>query len=442
MLFHPMPTLRSTLAVLVGCACFAAHANDGAPDPTFGSGGMVQAGLEGTNFKAVVARPDGRVVACGSWQPNPVEYTQIVVAQFLADGTPDTGFGIGGQRLIAATSDREECTGIALQADGRVVVAGYATGGFPPGSNLTRIVARLTTDGALDPAFAAGAGHETFAGGLTTALALQNDGKILLGGYGPDASSYVFQVKRLLADGSPDTDFGSSSLASAGFAGGSTFDFGLAVAVDGSGRVIVAGTSDYYGDYRMAVARFLGNGQPDANFGDGGKVRGPAGTRGLAMAMQRDGALVVVGTADPPPELDAAAMRVLDDGSIDDTFGDAGVARLRWIDGSDVWTTWGAAVAIQDDGRIVIAGFTENTNTLTLGFLGRLDTHGQPDSAFANNGVETIDFANMAQPMQALNGVTLSSGRVVAVGDTSEVNGNRTGALARFENDLIFANGF
>jgi len=90
----------------------------------------------------------------------------------------------------------------------------------------------------------------------------------------------------------------------------------------------------------------------------------------------------------------------------------------------------------------VIAGFAENTNTLTLGLLGRLDTHGQPDSAFANNGVETIDFANMAQPMQALNGVTLSSGRVVAVGDTSEVNGNRTGALARFENDLIFANGF
>lgn len=435
--------LRFVLAAAFAITGHAAQANDGAPDPGFGTDGVVQTGLDGANLREVIALPDGRLVACGSWQPSPVEFTQIIVAQFLADGSPDPAFGTDGKVLIDPTPYREECTGIAREPDGRLVIAGYEFGGTPVGSEVARIAARLMPDGSLDTTFAAGAGVETFVGAYTTALALQHDGKILLGGHGRVASSPVFQVQRLMPDGSPDETFGTASVASIPFAGTGTTDQMSAVAFDAAGRIVAAGTSDYYGDSRMALVRLLADGSLDPEFGSGGKTQGPIGSKGRGMAIRHDGSLIVAGTADEPSELNAAAMRVLDDGLIDTGFGDGdGIARLRWNDGSDAWATWGAGVAIQDDDRIVMTGFTMSPDARTFGLLGRLDAQGQPDTGFGSNGAETIDLGNTAQPDQWLNGVTLSSGRAVVVGYTADVQGNRAGAIARFENDGIFANGF
>lgn len=437
--------LHGLFVVGLACAAAAAHGADGTLDPTFGTDGVARIGRAGTVLRAVAVRPDGRIVACGTWAGESTG-SKIVVAQLLADGTPDREFGADGTRLIIAISAPAVCTGIVLQPDGRIVVSGRSLEGPPPpGWNAIRIVARLTPNGALDPTFASGTGIHVSHGGYSNALALQRDGKVLVAGYGGTFIPSIatdFQIMRLLPDGTMDVAFGNSGVAISGLAVAFDSNIAMAVAIDAEGRAVLAGTSRISGpgqSDRMAVVRFLADGQLDTSFGTNGRTMGPAESSGMGIAVQRDGALVLSGNAREFSDTIAMTMRVLDDGSIDSGFGDGGIALLRWTDGQRQWSTVGPAVAVQHDDRIVIAGSAHLVKT--SGLLARLDATGRLDRTFAGGGVETIDADQVARP-PAFGAVALSSGRIVAAGSAADGNGNYVGAIARFESDLIFADGF
>ena len=436
--------LRYAVVVATACAAGTACASDGALDPTFGMGGIVRTGRSGTILNAVAVRPDGRIVACGTWQAESTG-SKIAVVQHLADGTPDREFGADGERVIIATPEPALCTGIALQADGRVLVSGRSIESIPPpGWNAVRIVARLTPSGALDPSFAGGTGIHVSHSGYANALTLQRDGKILVAGYGPVSSASLasdFQVMRLLPDGSIDTTFGDAGVAMPGFASGIWSNMATALAIDAEGRAVVAGSAAAQGSdgYRLAAVRFQTDGRVDTSFGTGGEALGPFGVKATGIAIQRDGALVLSGIPGGfyPQSM---AMRLLDNGSIDAGFGDDGIVVVRWSDGTRDWATLGSAIAIQSDDRIVVAGATYLLKT--FGLLGRLDGSGRPDPTFGVGGVEALDADHTAYPSSSFTAVTLAGGRIVAVGGVTDASGNYAGAIARFDIDLIFANGF
>lgn len=425
--------LMSGLCLLVAFGAGAAGAADGDLDATFGAQGFVRPPIDGVRFATAVARSDGRLVVCGIRRPSPVEYDHLLVAQFLANGAVDPSFGTAGFVELDPTAYREACTGIVVAPDGGLVLSGYAWYiDSLNGINFNeKFAMRLDAHGAPDAAFGTG-GLATYGPGYAMSIAAANDGAFVMGGYACAGGGCVMDVVRMLADGAPDSAFADGGFARIAFAGGSTIDFGGAVAIDPSGRIVLAGSTDFFGDVRVAAARVLANGTLDPAFGMGGKIQGPLGTKAAAMRLQHDGAVVIAGYDSGGGALVARFDAV---GTPDAAFGAGGIAHITLADTGFVTTS----LAIEDEGRIVVSGYTRPPNVEDQGFVARLDTAGQPDPSFGTAGIALIDAADPSQPEQGFSGLALQSGRAIAVGVTTNVNQDRTGLIVRLDNDLIFA---
>ena len=282
-----MDTRCSALAVVAFGLVFAhgvAWADDADLDPTFGVGGVAMTGLSDASGEGAfgpVIQPDGRILVCDTRTTSGTSNWDFVVARFNANGTLDTGFNFNGLVGIDFNSGFDYCTGIALQADGKIVVAGstYASG------SQDFAVARLQPNGALDPTFGAGSGKVTVSfdlGGLIDvgkAVAIQSDGKIIVAGSASTASDGTdFAVVRLLPDGTRDAAFNLTGRVTFGFdvPGNNSNDGALAVAIDGAGRIVLGGnassTNGGTPSSDFALARLLPNGQLDPNFDADGRA--------------------------------------------------------------------------------------------------------------------------------------------------------------------------
>lgn len=173
----------------------------GGLDPLFSGDGKATLDFGGTDdARGVAVMADGRVVVAGTTSVG----NDVAVARFLADGTPDASFGPGGRRTVSFGGN-DMATGMALQKDGKVVVGGYtdAAGG------IDFAVCRLNVDGTLDATFA-GDGTTTVDFGhddRANTLAIRHDGTILLAGSWDDGTPEV-AVARLKSDGALDPTFG------------------------------------------------------------------------------------------------------------------------------------------------------------------------------------------------------------------------------------------
>ncbi|MFB9234893.1 hypothetical protein ACFFWC_04995 [Plantactinospora siamensis] len=280
------------------------------------------------------------------------------------------------------------------------------------------LLSRFTPDGRPDEAFGvAGAIPIDFAAdGVSAArgLAVQPDGRILVTGYTRVGDQYDVAVARYLGDGTPDPDFGVGGLVSADFGGDS--DQGQAVLVQPDGRIVVAGNawmgSEPPGN-DLAAARYAPDGTPDPGFGTGGKVSiDVAGRTDLAAAglLQPDGRVVVIG-------------RVADGGGDDPDLG-----LVRWtVDGRPdptfgtagvVRTNFGrpgwwqpAAAALQPDGRIVVVGRGDTAGAYAVT---RLDPDGTPDLSFGVGGVVTTPLGAGDATARAV--LVQPDGRIVVAG--------------------------
>ncbi len=222
---------------------------DGTLDASFGSGGVVAIDF-GANLdtaRALVLQEDGKIVIVG----NRGFADAIVLARFNTDGTLDAGFGTGG--MVATTlPDGEQSHELALQDDGKLVVAAQYNDDF--------LVLRFTTAGALDSAFGGGNGYVLTDFGNNDGardVALQSDGKIVVGGYAETATNTAFGVARYLSDGSLDVSFDGDGKAFAEFPDGAEAN---AIALQGDGKIVAAGLT-YPGasGNDFAIARFLGD---------------------------------------------------------------------------------------------------------------------------------------------------------------------------------------
>lgn len=180
--------------------CSARYNSNGTLDSGFGTGGITLTSVGGGDdeARAVAIQPDGRIVAAGHWQ-NGSNY-DFALARFNADGSLDTSFGTGGKLTTAIGSSSEYARAVVVQADGRIVAAGFSN---IAGTDDFALV-RYNSDGTLDTSFGVGGKRTTsFGTGQDTAyaLTLQPDGKLIAVGYSHNGSNYDFAVARYTTEG-------------------------------------------------------------------------------------------------------------------------------------------------------------------------------------------------------------------------------------------------
>ncbi|MFE2913984.1 calcium-binding protein [Kitasatospora indigofera] len=331
-----------------GDFALARYNADGSLDAGFGAGGKVTTDFDGGGDAAngVAVQADGRIVAVGVSESS-AGGNFFSLVRYNADGSLDAGFGTGGKVVTDfGGGGVGEAFAVAVQADARIVVAGLDGGDFA--------LARYNTLGGLDAGFGTGGTVLTdFGGGADAvhAVAVQADGRIVAAGHtGNSVGNYDFALARYNVNGSPDTGFGTGGRVTTDFG---AFDSANGVAVQADGRIVAAGVSG--SDF--ALARYNVNGSPDTGFGTGGRVTTDFGgsENAQAVAVQGDGRIVAAGSGATGGSSNFVLARYNTLGGLDTGFGTGG----------RVTTDFGGfdqahAVAVQGDGRIVAAGLTDN----------------------------------------------------------------------------------
>jgi uncharacterized delta-60 repeat protein len=270
------------------------------PDGTLDSGGKQTHGIISGSYEfayALAVQPDGKLLVAGEVSSPNNDSSNAFVTRFRADGQVDTGFGPSGRGTIQTSTLGSTARGaraIALQPDGKIVIAGHSKGIF---SSEDFLVARWHSNGAPDNSFGvSGFNHQPvpFPGNgddYGTALALAPGGKIVVAGNVWNGSRQVWGVARLTSSGALDNTFDGDGLFTVGLDRSSSAN---AVAVQPDGKILVAGHIG--GDF--AVARLAENGALDPSFGQGGlAINNLGGTDVInALALAANGWIYAAGS--------------------------------------------------------------------------------------------------------------------------------------------------
>lgn len=351
---------------------------DGSLDTSFGTGGKVTTvfGFEDT-ASAVAIQADGKIVVAGTTDINGNLNYQFAVARYNTNGTLDTTFGVGGKVTTSFFGTYNSAHAVVVQPDGRIVVAGFAGNSFS-GLNDGRFgVARFNTDGSLDTAgFGNGSGKviTDFGGTISnaTSVALQSDDKIVVAGSSNAGISNTqdFALARYNTDGSLDDTFGENldGQVTTNFFGRD--DFGQSVAVDESGKIVVAGQAyGATGPRTFALARYTSAGLLDPAFSSDGMVTTDFlgyGSFALAVVVDDNGIVAAGGAQGKRSRvIQFALARFNDDGSLDASFDTDGKVTTSFSGAADV----ASALALHSNGDIVAAGQAQDKNFALARYL-------------------------------------------------------------------------
>lgn len=321
------------------------------------------------------------------------------------EGALDIFFGSNGKQTTSFSNWNDEARDIALQSDGKIVLAGRA--GNDQGTEDDFALLRLNADGQLDSSFGIG-GKTTTAFfpdsdhfDVAEAVAIQPDGRIIAAGWSFNPQNRrVFALARYLSNGQLDTSFGENGLVTTAIRNAD--DYIRDIAIQSDGRIVVTGSSldpnTNPPQYDFVTARYLANGQLDNSFNDDGIAITPIGAgddTANAIVIQRDGKIVVAGASCNARScdtingnLDFAFVRYNSDGSLDGSFNDDGKATfaaniLIHSDGAN-------SLALQADDAIVAAGGRNKGDAdyrqLSDFALVRVLPNGQLDTSFGDRG--------------------------------------------------------
>ena len=413
-------------------------------NPTFNTGdGKLTTDFGGNYDQAysVVRQSDGKILVSGyTWNVSTSQWG-FAIARYTSAGVLDTSFGTGGKVSTAfgtgvGAGNTGDGYSIAVQADGKLVVAGYVLNG----TNNDFAVARYNTDGTLDTTFDSDGKLTTDLTGarsndIATSVIIQADGKILVAGESHDGTNYNFALTRYNTNGTLDTSFdGDGKLVLDAADPANNHDYGRSVAVqpdgkivvvgfdynttrkfhdltlvrlnaDGSvdgvrhssivgadsteghdvtilpdGKILVSGTSITANDGDFALVRYNPDLSPDITFEiDGGTAItvGTGDDHAATLYVQANGKMLQAGYATNGTSRDFALIRWNENGTLDTTFGNAG----------KVMTSFGAdhdqirSITVQPDGKILVAGFSGNTQSTDFA-LARYNADGSLDTTF------------------------------------------------------------
>jgi uncharacterized delta-60 repeat protein len=334
-------------------------------------------GADGNNqIFDVAVQPDGRIVAVGKARTTGASSLgdDFAAARFNADGSRDAGFNGGQPRQVDWIGGPDRATRVLLQPDGRIVLAGFATTTLTSTSDDTGFaVVRLNADGSLDSGFGSGGRAAAEIGSIDFgyAAALQADGRIVVAGrvsYSRGDESDV-GVVRFNADGTLDTSFGSNGTRT--FDLSQNWDEATTMLVQPDGKLLLAVAYSDAGNFAYGLLRLTPAGERDASFGTDGFIFrhiGSGNDSPTALVLQADGRIVLAGYAvNTATSFDVALARFGTDGTPDAGFGNGG-ARVFDLFGS---ADGAEDLLIQPDGRLLAAGSARN-GLVTLPLLLRL----------------------------------------------------------------------
>jgi uncharacterized delta-60 repeat protein len=367
--------------------------NDAGFNPPTGTGNN---GINGA-VNSFALEPDGKIFIAGT-------FTLISnvgrrgVARLNADGSLDTSFVFvaGGNGTVNL---------IALQPDGKILITGSFS--YVNGSYALRL-ARLNPDGSIDPTFVAtvtdsGSGSQN----LITAMIVQPDGKILIGGGFNSVNQIGFNgLARLNPNGTTDMTFVPTI--------SSGFPSVLTLALQPNGQIIVGGNFTQVGGVsRQYIARLNPDGSHDTSFMFGTAVNGSV----FRIALQPDGKVIITGSFDLVGGVQRRGIARLNaNGSLDTSF----VAEIN-NGGSQV-----AGIGVQSDGKIVLGGSFSQINSVSRSRLARLNIDGSLDTSFAaQGGADSTVSALVVQP----------DDKIVLGGNFSFVLGAQRRRIARVNAD-------
>lgn len=432
-----MKSIRALLPAF--CLLLSATAQSfplaGYADPSFGDDGyrvadFAQSPYASDHLSALAVLPDRRIVAVGTvnvpelwpWAPR----RSAGVARFLVDGRPDRSFGDQGRAVFSGSlvADGGEfgAYAMALQSDGKIVIAGTYTGPRAVANDF--LILRVLADGSgLDPQFGTNGivvvpfdlGGEMI--DVASAVAIQADGRIVAaGGARAGFGNADMAVVRLLADGRLDRSFdldGKTTIAfDLGGVDGPVNDTANAVGVQSDGKIVLAGSADTFGGHRdTAVVRLTSSGLPDVGFGFAagralfGFVAGQHDAANAVAISEPFGAsaadrrIVVAGSTDRSlGGRDFAVALLTDSGQLDSGFAIDGTCIVPFdlssgsSDGAEsvvLETGWKPAGGfVVPYRKIVVGGYAHSQNPLSHGrfALARLLFDGTPDTTFGSGG--------------------------------------------------------
>jgi uncharacterized delta-60 repeat protein len=305
-------------------------------DTGFADGGLAQTLYPGGGFgalgaSAVTVDPSGRILAAGKVAPTG-NHIVFGVVRYTTDGAVDPSFGNAGVTLVDFGVITDLVTSIAVLPDGRILVSGTA-GVLTSAGGSDYAVARLDANGTLDPTF--GSGGKAMVDVRSSienpgVMAVQPDGKILIaGGSTQEPARLVLDlsVVRLMPNGALDATFATGGKLVATWPGSTSAAGG--VAVDAAGRIVlVGGFSDAAHTNDAMVLRLTPAGTFDVTFGTGGLVTTDFGGQdGVGWTrLQPDGKIVAAGgtVAVGGASSSLLAARYKPDGTLDPSFGAAG----------------------------------------------------------------------------------------------------------------------
>lgn len=380
----------------------------GSLDTSFAAGGraITAVGNGEDVAQALAVQADGKLIAVGS-SVSAAGTEDFAVVRYERDGTLDATFGTGGKVLIDFAGKPDLARAVAVQDDGKIVVAGSATSAA---NEEHFALARLNPNGSLDAAFGTGGkATATFSGADRAQAVLLTPSGIVVGGqasFGSDASGVDYALARFTNAGTLDASFGSGGKVTTSVKSGNATDSVRALARQGDKIVAVGGEGDF------TAARFTNAGTLDASFGSGGRIGGffesSIGTAN-AVLVDAQGRLVLAGQS----QNDTALVRLSANGTLDDSFGEGGQVVLALS--ADNWDA-ATALALQSDGKLVLGGWVYEGSSSAGNFaLTRLLPNGQRDASFGEGGTTVTSVAPGSKADEARALVLQSDERVPIV---------------------------
>jgi uncharacterized delta-60 repeat protein len=373
-------------------------------------------------------QPDDKIIVSGSIRTN--VGCKVYVARYNADGSVDTTF-VGGTGIAVTqvdTSLNGHSAHAALQADGKIVVASVRE--YTTGVGATDFVLlRYTASGVLDSTFGVGGMtvYNNVVFDYASGVAIQPDGKIILAGSSSNNSDLDFVVLRFTTTGVIDSSFGYGGKTSYGFATGSN-DSLSSIALQPDGKIVAVGrTSNPSSTPDFTLVRFTASGALDSSFGGTGALRinfFNSTDQAMAVAVQTDGKILVAGNTHYPAggSYYLVLIRLNATGSFDNTFNTTGQAYLQFEPASNMGNII-ESLKIQGDGKILAGGHVSlpSTGGNFDVALLRFLSNGSLDSSFLGGGGFSFDGYSNSHDLTA--DVQLQSDGKIIVG------GSSTGAI-------------
>lgn len=372
-----LPLLLLIIGFLLGTALAQ---TPGTLDTNFGTNGSTQINFSifQANCTAMALQSNGKILLAGQYTTNGIGY--LAFTRLNSNGSLDDTFGTLGKVTLSINNTSVNVVSLHVLSNGKIVVGGN--------SDSKPAILRLNSDGTTDNTFGT-SGLVQFDGdfsGLVDLVVLPN-GKMVGCGIADQGNGKLFAACRRNADGSADASFGTNGFAYA--------NIGLQpsmtrMAIQTDGKILLTGTVyDNTSKFDLALFRFNANGTTDTGFGTNGVVRSVLSTnqayeQGNAIAQQTDGKIVVAGRIANSGPTVFVIVRYNANGSIDTGFGTNGSTKINYYNSLDE----AKGVAIQGDGKIVVAGTALNGSVREIA-LARLNKNGTLDTGFGSGGKTT-----------------------------------------------------